>query len=255
MAFEIVTIPCLADNYSFLLHSNETGETALIDVPEAAPISNVLRDRGWSLTEVWITHHHWDHVDGLGDLEEAKHARIVGSAADADRLPPLNLGVGESDTFMFGGAKVDVLDVSGHTINHLAFYVETAKAVFTADSLMAMGCGRLFEGSAHQMWESLSKLARLPDDTTVFSGHEYTSANTEFALSVDPENPDLIKRAKEISAMRADNIATVPSPLGLERATNPFLRASNGDMKRGLGMAHASDADVFAELRKRKDNF
>lgn len=255
MAFEIVTIPCLQDNYAFLLHSAETGETAVIDVPEAAPISAELRQRGWTLTEVWLTHHHWDHVDGLPDLAEASDATVTGAVADAERLPPLHRSVADGDSFAFAGHSVGVIDVSGHTVGHIAFYVPAADAVFTGDSLMAMGCGRLFEGSPHQMWQSLSKLAALPDDTIVYSGHEYTQSNAKFAVTVDTDNPLLDARVAKINAARASGEPTVPSLLSDELATNPFLRVIDPGVKQFLGMPDASDADAFAEVRRRKDSF
>jgi len=255
MPLELVTIPCLQDNYAYLLHSTETGETALIDVPEAAPIKQALAERGWKLTEIWITHHHWDHIDGLGDLAETVDARIVGARDDKDRLPPMNALVSDGDTFSFAGHEVRVFDVSGHTMGHLAYYVPDAGAVFTADSLMALGCGRLFEGSATTMWNSLSKLAALPPDTLVCSGHEYTAANAKFALTVDPNNPDLIARAAEINALRAQGKPTVPSTLDVELRTNPFLRANDQAIKTRLGMPNATPAEAFAEIRQRKDNF
>lgn len=255
MPLELVTIPCLQDNYAFLLHSTETGETALIDIPEAPPISAALAERGWKLTDIWITHHHWDHVDGLNDLAEASDARIVGAADDKDRLPPLNLSVSDGQTFSFGDHDVQVFDVSGHTMGHIAFYVPDAGAVFTADSLMAMGCGRLFEGSPQVMWKSLSKLAALPPATIVCSGHEYTAANAKFALTVDPDNPELVARAAEIETLRANGQPTVPSSLSLELQTNPFLRAASPSVKAHIGMPDATDADCFAEIRRRKDNF
>ena len=176
MPLEIVTVPCLKDNYAFLLHSDETGETAVIDVPEAGPILGALSDRDWQLSEIWITHHHWDHIDGVGELKEATGAKVLGAEVDAHRLPPLNHAVKDGETYRFAGSDVQIMDVSGHAVGHIAYHVPDAKAVFTADSLMALGCGRLFEGTAEQMWASLSKLAALPPETLICSGHEYTAA-------------------------------------------------------------------------------
>lgn len=255
MPLEILTIPCLEDNYAYLAHDPATGATVAVDVPEAGPLISALRDRGWSLTDVILTHHHWDHVDGLGDLLAAHPARVIGAAADAHRLPPLDLAVAEGDTIAIGNETGHVLDVSGHTVGHMAVHFPGSGAVFTADSLMALGCGRVFEGTMPQMWESLSKLAALPPDTTVCSGHEYTAANARFALSVDPDNAALQARAAQIDAARAQNRPTVPSQLSEELATNPFLRASDPALKSALGMANAPDRDVFAEIRTRKDNF
>jgi len=252
---EIVTIPCLEDNYAFLLHDTRTGATALIDAPEAAPIREALEARGWHLTDILITHHHWDHVDGLTELRTHYGARVWGAAADAERLPPLDHALSEGDTVTIGDLEGRVIDVSGHTIGHIAYYFPTVGAVFTADSLMALGCGRLFEGTAAQMFESLSKIAALPPDTLICSGHEYTQSNARFALTIDPENAALISRAARIDAARAARQATVPSTLAEECATNPFLRADKSGIADRLGMAQADPVAVFAEIRARKDRF
>ncbi len=255
MPLEIVTIPCLSDNYAFLAHDSESGDTAVIDVPEAKPILAALKQRGWRPTHVLLTHHHWDHVDGLAELLENFPATVIGAAADAHRLPALDLKVSEGDEFQIGGEPVEVLDVSGHTVGHIAFHMPQSRAVFTADSLMALGCGRLFEGSAPQMWRSLSKLAALPDETLVCSGHEYTQANANFAKTIEPQNLELQKRITDIAEARAAGQPTVPSILALEKATNPFLRAAEPGIQANLGMAGADPAAVFAEIRARKDSF
>lgn len=255
MPLDLVTIPALRDNYAYLLHDPVSGSTAVIDVPEAAPIDAALTARGWTLSEVWLTHHHDDHIQGVEALLAKHPAKVTGAAADAHRLPPLDRAVAEGDTFEFGGETVEIYDVSGHTIGHIAFHVPNSEIVFTADSLMALGCGRVFEGTASQMWDSLSKLAALPSQTTVCSGHEYTANNAKFALTIEPDNTALISRSENIAKARADGIATVPSLLSDELATNPFLRASLASVKARLNMQDASDAEVFAEIRQRKDNF
>ncbi|MCZ4254473.1 hydroxyacylglutathione hydrolase [Sulfitobacter sp. G21635-S1] len=255
MPFDLITIPCLSDNYAYLLHDEATGETACIDVPEAGPIKAALEDHGWTLSQVWLTHHHWDHVDGLADLLADHHASVVGAAADAHRMPELNVPVKEGDTVKLGSLTAHILDVSGHTVGHIAFYVPGASAAFTADSLMALGCGRLFEGTPPQMWDSMQKLMKLPGDTTICSGHEYTASNAKFALTVDPQNDALISRAKAVEDARAKGQPTVPSQLSTELQTNPFLRPADPGIRANLGMPDASDSDVFAEIRKRKDNF
>ena len=255
MPLEIVTIPCLSDNYAFLIHSAETGKTALVDAPEAAPIAAALEKRGWVLSHILITHHHGDHIDGVEPLRAASGARVIGANADAHRLPTLDLAVADGDSFDFAGHAVQVLDVSGHTVGHIAYYIPDAGAVFTADSLMALGCGRLFEGTPEMMWASLSKLAALPAETLVCSGHEYTATNARFALTIEPGNPDLVARAKTIESARADGIPTVPSTLAEELATNPFLRAHLPEMKAAINMSDATDVAVFAEIRHRKDRF
>jgi hydroxyacylglutathione hydrolase len=252
-AVELVVVPCLSDNYAFLVHNSATQETALIDAPEAAPIQAVLDARGWTLTDILITHHHNDHIDGVEALR--KGARVIGAKADLRRLPALELAVQDGDRFTVCGQPTNVLDVSGHTVGHIAFHMPDAGFVFTADSLMALGCGRLFEGTPAQMWESMQKLRALPEDTLVCSGHEYTENNARFAASLDPDNRDLISRIKGITAARAEGQPTVPSTLTLEKRTNPFLRADLPEFKTVLGMADASAVDVFATVRALKDKF
>ncbi|MDW4549427.1 hydroxyacylglutathione hydrolase [Defluviimonas sp. D31] len=255
MPLEIVTVPCLSDNYAYLAHDLATGATAVVDVPEAAPILNVLSARGWRASHILITHHHGDHIDGVPALAAATGARVIGAAADAHRLPPLDEAINPGDTVRIGMDRGEVIDVSGHTVGHVAYHFPDSGVVFTGDSLMALGCGRLFEGTASQMWDSLSRLAALPPETLVCSGHEYTQSNARFALTIEPGNPALAARAKSVDAARADGLATVPSTLAEELATNPFLRARVAEVKAALGMSGAADADVFAEIRSRKDRF
>ncbi|MCL4107725.1 UNVERIFIED_CONTAM: hypothetical protein GTU68_022186 [Idotea baltica] len=255
MPLEILTIPCLSDNYAFLIRNDALKLTALVDAPEAAPIRDALQDRGWGLDMIFLTHHHNDHIDGVEELRAEYGPAIVGAAADTHRLPPLDVEVEDGTVFTFAGEDVEIFDVSGHTNGHIAFYLPDSQAVFTADSLMALGCGRLFEGTPERMWESLSKLAALPPETIVHSGHEYTASNAKFALTIDPHNPALQKRVQEITKARAADIPTVPSKLSDELATNPFLRANDPQVKAGLDMQDAPDAVVFKEIRRRKDIF
>lgn len=251
MSFEIVTVPCLQDNYAYLIHGN--GKTALVDAPEAGPIASALEQRGWSLDEIWITHHHNDHIDAVAELREG--AMVRGAQADAHRLPDLDVALKDGESFEFAGTNVQVFDVSGHTVGHIAYYMAGQNALFTADSLMALGCGRVFEGTFDQMWSSLSKLAALPPETMIYSGHEYTESNGRFALSIEPENPALLSRIKRVKAARSDGKPTVPSRLDEELATNPFLRAGLAEVKSLLHMSDANDTEVFAEIRRRKDSF
>lgn len=251
---EIVTVPCRSDNYAFLILDPESDAAALVDAPEAGPIQEALTVRGRRLTDILITHHHGDHVEGVAALR-SDETRVIGAGRDAGRLPPLTLEVAPGDTFTLFGHAVHVMEASGHTMGHIAFHMPGASAVFTGDSLMALGCGRLFEGDAETMWDTLCGLAALPPETRVYSGHEYTQANARFALSVDSENPALSARALAVDAARAAGEATVPSTLADELASNPFLRARDADLKEKLGMADARDAEVFAEIRRRKDAF
>jgi len=255
MPLQIATVACLSDNYAFLLHDPDSGETALVDAPEAGPIKAQLKLRGWNLTQILITHHHDDHIDAVEQLRREFNAKVIGAKADAHRLPALDVELSEGDTVSIGDNHGSVIDVSGHTIGHIAFHFPRNAALFTADSLMAMGCGRLFEGSPEQMWGSLSKLIGLPEMTMVYSGHEYTESNAAFAYSIEPTSPALRNRILQIIEARSQNMPTVPSLLADELDTNPFLRPDSSEIRANLGMETASNAAVFAEVRQRKDNF
>jgi len=255
MALELVTIPCRTDNYAYLLHDVASGQTALIDAPEAAPILAELAARAWTLHDILLTHHHGDHIDAVPDLVAATGARVTGATADAHRLPPLNRSVIEGDTLAIGPETAHVIAVPGHTIGHIAFYLPDSGYAFTADSLMAGGCGRLFEGSPAQMFASLTKLAALPPETLICSGHEYTAANLRFAATLDPDNVALQARIARVIKARSENRPTVPSRLSGELATNPYLRADTKALRAALRMPVASPAEVFAEIRARKDRF
>ncbi len=254
MPLELLTVPCLSDNYAFLLHSKGFGQTALIDAPEAAPIAAALDARGWRLTDILLTHHHGDHIDGVAGLRHPG-VRVIGAAADAHRLPPLDLAVVDGDQITVCGETADVLDVSGHTVGHLAFHFPTSGFAFTADSLMALGCGRLSEGTATQMWASLLRLRALPSATLICSGHEYTATNARFAATIETSNDALTSRVATITAARSIGEPTVPSTLAMEIATNPFLRADVPAVQAAVGMADADPVTVFAEIRRRKDKF
>ena len=255
MPLTLVTVPCLKDNYAYLLRDPATGATAAIDVPDAAPMIAALALRGWPLHQIFLTHHHGDHIDGVAALVAATGARVIGAAADAHRLPPLDVALTDGDAISVGDETGRVIDVPGHTIGHIAFHFPTSALAFTADSLMAMGCGRLFEGTPLQMWETMQKLAALPPETLICSGHEYTASNMAFALALEPGNPDLILRNDRINAARSQGLATVPSRLADELVTNPFLRAGTDLMKAALNTPGATDAETFARLRARKDSF
>lgn len=249
----LITIPCLSDNYAFLLNNPASGDTLLVDAPEAAPIQAALDTFGWTLTDILLTHHHDDHIDGLAPLRGT--ARVIGAAKDAHRLPALDVAVTDGDTLTICGENARVFDVSGHTIGHIAVHFATSGVVFTADSLMALGCGRLFEGTPAQMWDSLQKLRALPDDTRVCSGHEYTQTNAAFAATIEPDNKDLISRQQQIAAARNAGQPTIPSNLGVEKRTNPFLRADTPELQTAVNMVGAPPEDVFAHIRKKRDIF
>ena len=255
MALEVITIPCRSDNYAYLLRDAASGVVALVDAPEAAPIEAALAARGWALDVILITHHHDDHIAGVEALRAASGAEVIGAEADRHRLPPLDRAVVDGDMIAVGESVGEVIDVPGHTVGHVAFFFPDGPALFSADSLMVMGCGRLFEGTPEQMWASLERMAALPGETLVYSGHEYTEANTRFARAIDPEHGPTRARESEVLAARGRGEATVPARLDLERLTNPFLRAKDADLKELLGMPNSSDAQVFAAIRRRKDSF
>jgi hydroxyacylglutathione hydrolase len=253
MPLQLVTVPCLADNYAYLVHDAGSGRTALVDAPEAGPILAALEAHQWRLTDILITHHHNDHIDGVDTLRARTGARVWGAAADTHRLPRLDEALAEGSHFLLGDTEVRVIEVPGHTLGHIAFLMPGL--AFTADSLMAGGCGRLFEGTAAQMHASLAKLAALPPDTLICSGHEYTAANLRFALTLEPANPALISRVDEVAARRAAGQPTVPASLATELATNPYLRAHLPALKAAVGLPDADAVAAFAEIRARKDRF
>ncbi|MGE3302523.1 MAG: hydroxyacylglutathione hydrolase [Hyphomonadaceae bacterium] len=250
---QIHQFPCLKDNYGFLVHDDESGETASIDTPEAARILSEADAKGWKITQIWNTHWHNDHAGGNADIR-ARTGAVVSGPAEVERLGTApDRVVREGDVVRLGRHQARVLAVGGHTLGHVAYVLDAEKTAFVGDTLFALGCGRLFEGTPQQMWESLSKLAGLPDDTTLYCAHEYTQANARFALSVDADNPALQKRSAEIDALRAAGKPTVPMTLAQEKAANPFLRAPA--LKAKIGLAGAPDWEAFGAIRKLKDDF
>ena len=255
MAMQLDTIPCLTDNFAFLIHDDDSGQTACVDVPDAAPVLAALERTGWRLTDILLTHHHSDHVQGVAALRAATGAMVVGAAADAHRLPPLDLALTTDMTVSIGHEFARIIDVSGHTVGHIAFHFPDSGLVFTGDSLMAGGCGRLFEGTPAQMWDSLQRLMALPPETLVCSGHDYLTGNLGFAASVDPDNAALRARIDRLADMRREGRLPMPSLLSDELATNPFLRAALPQLCAATGLTGAPAAEVFAALRAMKDRF
>ncbi len=253
---DIHQFPYGDDNYGVLLHCHNSGETAMVDAGDAYAGEQALAKTGWSLSQIWITHHHGDHTAGLAKLKAAHNAHVIGPATRGKPpLPGVDQQVSDGGHFAFASRDVHVLTTPGHTLDMTNFYLPNDKLVFTGDTLFAMGCGRLFEGDAPMMWASLNKLMALPDDTTIYCSHEYTVSNAAFALSIDPKNKILQQRKIEVEALTKFTIPTIPTNLSLEKMTNPFLRANDPGIRESLNMLHADPEQVFSEIRKRKDNF
>jgi hydroxyacylglutathione hydrolase len=238
---EIVRIPVLSDNYVWLAHEPEGGETAVVDPSVAEPVLEEAARRGWRITQIWNTHWHPDHTGGNAAIKAATGCLVTGPAAEAARIPTLDRQVREGDRVDLGGVEATVLEVPAHTAGHIAYHLPSEATIFIGDTLFAMGCGRLFEGSAEQMYANLRRLAALPPETQVYCAHEYTASNGRFALTVEPDNRELAARMAEVEAARAAGAATVPTTIALERATNPFMRAAS--------------VEEFARRRAGKDNF
>lgn len=238
---EVVRVPVLRDNYAWLLHDDVSGRTAALDPGEAQPLLDAAAARGWTIDAVWLTHWHGDHIDGAAAIKAATGARVIGPEAERAKIPALDDGVGEGDVASLGAARAAVWHVPGHTAGHIAFHFADDQIVFTGDTLFALGCGRLFEGTAAEMFANMQRYAALDDATRVCCGHEYTQSNGRFAMSVDPGNAALAARMAEVDRLRGAGEPTVPTSIGLERATNPFFRAT--------------DVATFAALRVQKDNY
>lgn len=250
---EIYQFPCLQDNYGVLIRDPSTNLVAAIDAPSAAEVQAALASKGWELSHILSTHHHTDHTGGNLELKRDTGCHIVGPLHEAQKIPGIDEAVAEGDMFKWGAFTITVIETPGHTKGHIVYWIPEAKVAFVGDTLFALGCGRVNEGSMADMWTGLSKLMTLPGDTVLYCGHEYTLSNAKFALTIEPENDALQSRAKLVEALRADNRPTLPTRLDLELQTNPFLRVNNPDIRRRLGMETATDAEVFAEIRERKN--
>jgi hydroxyacylglutathione hydrolase len=246
---------CREDNYGVLVHDPKSGATASIDAPEAAAIERELAAKGWKLTHILTTHHHADHVEGNLPLKQRYRCTIIGPAGEVPGIPGMDREMRGGSAYEFAGRTVNVIATPGHTKRHIVLHLPQEKLLFAGDTLFAMGCGRVIEGTLAEMWTSLDTLRLLPKDTIVHCGHEYTQANARFALSVEPGNAALQARAKAVSEKRQRGEMTLPTTIGEELETNPFLRPQSEEIRANVGLPKASDAEVFAETRRRKDNF
>jgi hydroxyacylglutathione hydrolase len=247
---------CRTDNFGYLVHDVATGNTAAVDAPDAKAIKAAVAKRGWHLTDLFITHHHTDHVEGIPQLKREFGVKVTGPKAEQQKILGLDTVVSASDTVSLGDTDFIVIETPGHTLGHIVYYDPTGRHLFSADALFSLGVGRMFEGTPGPMWEGLEAIRALPDDTLVYPGHEYTAANAAFALSVDPRNPALNIRSAEVKRQVESGRFTIPVTLGMEKATNPFLRADQPALARAMSLAtDAPPANVFAALRKAKDEF
>jgi hydroxyacylglutathione hydrolase len=246
---------CLKDNYGVLLHDPDSGATAAIDAPEAAPIEAALEATGWKLSDILVTHHHADHTDGIRALKQTHKCRVVAPAKEVAKIPAVDETVREGDEVAVGGLSADVIETPGHTLGHIAYWFHADQIAFVGDTLFSIGCGRVIEGTPEMMWHSLIKLRDLPDDTEIFCGHEYTAANIKFARTIEPDNPVLAARDAQVQQLIAESEPTIPVTICDEKLANPFLRADLPEVAAGIGMAGKPAVEVFAEIRARKNRF
>ncbi|MEX6507277.1 hydroxyacylglutathione hydrolase [Jiella sp. M17.18] len=254
-SLQIRQFTCRSDNFGVLVHAPERGTTIAIDAPEEGPILAELDDAGWTLTHILTTHHHGDHVAANEALKARFRAEVIGPEKERAKIPGIDRTVTGGDVLDLGGVRVEVIDTPGHTLGEVSYYLPEGRALFAADALFSLGCGRLFEGDAAMLWESLKRLRALPDDTMLYCGHEYTATNARCAIAIDPHNLALQERVKEVETLRVEHKATLPVLLGREKKTNPFLRADDPELMAAMGMAGADPVAVFAAIRKKRDAY
>lgn len=252
---EVFMFPCLSDNYGYLIHDPIKNLTASIDTPDVHAIEEALNQNDWELNYIINTHHHYDHAGGNLELKKKTNCKIIGPMQDKDRIPGIDQTIEHAEEFMFGSFTVKGLHTPGHTTGHMVYHFEDQNIAFVGDTIFAMGCGRLFEGTPEQMLNSLDIIMSWPGETMLYCAHEYTQSNAEFAITVDGKNEDLLKRKSEVDALREKLIPTVPTKLEIEKKTNPFLRSDDKEIRLELGMMASSRSEVFAEIRSRKDQF
>ncbi|MFY9894255.1 MAG: hydroxyacylglutathione hydrolase [Xanthobacteraceae bacterium] len=255
MPAQTYLFPCLTDNFGVLIHDPDSGATASIDAPEAAAVEAALAKTGWRLTDILVTHHHGDHTAGISALKQRYQCRVVAPRNEAQRIALVDQTVGEGDTVQVGALEGRVIDTPGHTAGHISYFFPADKLAFVGDTLFSIGCGRVIEGTPQMMWQSLTKLRDLPDDTRFYCGHEYTAANIRFAKTIEPNNKALAARAEEVDRLRAAAKPTIPATIGAEKAENPFLRADVPEVAQSVGLAGSRAWQVFAEIRERKNRF
>ncbi|GMI71872.1 glyoxalase 2-4 [Hibiscus trionum] len=255
-SLQIELVPCLKDNYAYLLHDTDTGTVGVVDPSESVPIIDVLSRKNRNLTYILNTHHHYDHTGGNTELKARYGAKVIGSEIDKDRIPGIDIVLKDGDKWMFAGHEVQVIETPGHTRGHISFYFPGYGAIFTGDTLFSLSCGKLFEGTPEQMFSSLQRIMSLPDDTNIYCGHEYTLSNSKFALSIEPKNEALRSYAAHVAQLRNKGLPTIPTTLKMEKACNPFLRTSSPEIRQALDVpVTMNEAEVLGVIRRAKDNF
>ncbi|XVE81021.1 hypothetical protein DITRI_Ditri15bG0029300 [Diplodiscus trichospermus] len=255
-SLQIELVPCLSDNYAYLLHDADTGTVGVVDPSEAVPIIDALSRKNRNLTYILNTHHHHDHTGGNAELKARYGAKVIGSGTDKDRIPGIDIVLNDGDKWMFAGHEVHVIETPGHTRGHISFYFPSSGAIFTGDTLFSLSCGKLFEGTPEQMFSSLQRIMSLPDDTNIYCGHEYTLSNSKFALSIEPKNEALKAYAAHVAHLRNKGLPTIPTTLKMEKACNPFLRTSSTEIRQALDIpVTANEAEALGVIRRAKDNF
>ncbi|KAL6517779.1 Glyoxalase 2-5 [Orobanche minor] len=253
---QIEMVPCLRDNYAYLLHDLDTGTVGVVDPSEAVPVMNVLDRMKWNLNYILNTHHHHDHTGGNAELKARYGAKVIGSEVDRDRIPGIDIALNDGDKWMFASHEVLIMDTPGHTRGHISFHFPGSKSIFTGDTLFSLSCGKLFEGTPDQMLSSLKKISSLPDDTDIYCGHEYTLSNSKFALSIEAGNKDLQSYAAEVNHLRDRGLPTIPTNLGREKKCNPFLRTLSTEIRQSLKIPpDADDVEALRIIRQAKDDF
>ncbi|KAI9081872.1 hypothetical protein K1719_036134 [Acacia pycnantha] len=255
-SLQIELVPCLRDNYAYLLHDVDTGTVGVVDPSEAVPVIDALSKKNRNLTYILNTHHHHDHTGGNVELKARYGAKVIGAGVDKERIPGIDIYLNDGDKWMFAGHEVLIMETPGHTRGHISFYFPGSSAIFTGDTLFSLSCGKLFEGTPEQMLSSLRKIMSLPDNTSIYCGHEYTLSNSKFALSIEPSNKELNSYAAHVAHLRSKGLPTIPTTLKMEKACNPFLRTKSAEIRQSLNIAAvADDAHALGVIRQAKDNF
>ena len=252
---DIEIIPCLNDNYSYLISDDQTDTVAIVDPSEFEPCDKKINEKYKKLDFILNTHHHFDHVGGNTELKKKYGSKILGFEKDKKRIPAIDVLLKDDQEFKIGSLDLKTIFIPGHTSGHIAFYIEKEKVIFTGDTLFSLGCGRVFEGTYEEMFNSLNKIKSLPEDTKIYCGHEYTKNNFEFCIKFNPNNNHLKDKQKEIVSKIKEGKPTIPSTINEEIKTNIFLRYDDLDVKGALNLKNASDLEIFTKLRELKDNF